>query len=132
MIILSAAPRPFCVELSPSVHLRFYIAELSIVFFLRFHQWRSHSDRVLILSLNILVPLSAVLSWAWTWPDVLAWRMGVITAIVEPWSCQSLPGRIMQQTVPSFIFHPWFPVWCETGKVWSKSVGHHIDHKVCS
>ena len=56
----SAASRPFCVALSPSVHwhARFlYCCALYNVFFLGFRQWRSRTDRVLTLNMNIRLPL---------------------------------------------------------------------------
>ena len=55
----SAAPWPFCVLLSPSVHqyARFYIAVLSIIFFLGFRQWRSRADKILTLNINTWLPL---------------------------------------------------------------------------
>ena len=56
----SAAPRPFCVALSPSVHwhARFlYCCALYNFFFLGFRQWRSRADRVLTLNMSIQLPL---------------------------------------------------------------------------
>ena len=55
MLKLAAAPGPFCVGLSPSVHwyARLYIAALCIFFFVGFRQWRSRADRVLSLNMNI-------------------------------------------------------------------------------
>ena len=58
--IVLPAPRPFCVALSPSVHwhARFlYCCALYNVFFLGFRQWRSRTDRVLTLNMNIRLPL---------------------------------------------------------------------------
>ena len=59
----------------------FYIAALSIIFFLGFRQWRSRADRVVNLNTTIRLPLF----WR-TWtraqastpsrPHVLAWHMG--------------------------------------------------------
>ena len=59
---LYAAPRPFCVSLSPSVHwhARFYIAALALifqVFFLGFRQCRSRAERMLTLNMNIRLAL---------------------------------------------------------------------------
>ena len=57
---ISAVPLPFCVALSPSVHwhTRFlYCCALYNVFFLGFRQWRSRTDRVLTLNMNIRLPL---------------------------------------------------------------------------
>ena len=74
-------PSSFCVALSQSVHwhARFYIAALSIIFFLGFRQWQSRADRVVNLNTTIRLPLF----WrTWTWalassrPHVLAWHMG--------------------------------------------------------
>ena len=45
----SAAPQPFCVALSPSVHWHncfLYCCTLYNFFFLGFRQWQSHADRV--------------------------------------------------------------------------------------
>ena len=65
-------------------HARFYIAARSIYTFF-FCQWQSRADRVLTLNINIRLPLFwSTSSWARTQPHVLAWRMGVIIAIVEP------------------------------------------------
>ena len=55
-----AAPWPFCVALSPSVHWhgRFlYCCALYDFFFLGFCQWRSLADRVLTLNMSIWLPL---------------------------------------------------------------------------
>ena len=56
------------VALSPSVHWHacFYIAALSIRFFLGFRQWRSRADRVLPLYMNIWLPLFWTHFWS-TW-----------------------------------------------------------------
>ena len=65
----SASPRPFCMELSPSTHwhTRFlYCCSLYNVFFLGFRQWRSSTDRVLTLNMNIRLPLF----WS-TWSPAL-------------------------------------------------------------
>ena len=75
---------------SVHLHVRFPIASLSIFsFFLEFHPWRSRTDRVLTLNMNIRLPLF----WS-TWsrargsdlatsgPHVRAWRICVIIAIV--------------------------------------------------
>ena len=75
----AAAPRPFCVALSPSMHrlVRFKIIEscsLYNFFFLGFRQWRSRTDR--ILTLNMIIRLS--LFWS-TWSP--AWGPGPDSAI---------------------------------------------------
>ena len=64
-----------------------YCCALCDFVFLGFRQWRSRADRFLTLNMNIRLPLF----WS-TWsrarvqtqPHVLAWRMGVVIAIVEP------------------------------------------------
>ena len=55
----SCLPQPFCVAWNLSVHwhVRFYIAALSIIFFLGFLQWLSRADSVLTLNMNILFRL---------------------------------------------------------------------------
>ena len=60
VLVSSATSQPFCVALSPSVHwhARFlYCCALYNVFFLGFRQWRSRTDRVLTLNMNIRLPL---------------------------------------------------------------------------
>ena len=75
------APQPFCVVLSQSVHWHacFYIAVLSLFFFLGFRQWWSCAGRVVNLKTTIQPPLFWR-TWsrarACTCPHVLAWHMG--------------------------------------------------------
>ena len=83
---ITAAPRQFCVALSPSVHwqARFSVAALSIIWcFFEFLQWQtpaeSAADRVLTLNMNIRLPLFGALGvgpCARTRPHTLAWPMG--------------------------------------------------------
>ena len=57
----------------------FYIAVLSIFFFLGFRQWRSRADRVVNLDTTIWLPLfwrTWTRAWASTRPHVRAWHMG--------------------------------------------------------
>ena len=57
----------------------FYIAVLSIIFFLGFHHWQSRADLVVNLNVTIWLPLFCR-TWTWalahTCPHVLAWHMG--------------------------------------------------------
>ena len=89
---LSAAPLPFCVALSPSVqwvhwHARFYIAALSILFSwissVAISRWQAFNPQHEHPSSAVLEHLESG-PRARTQPHVRAWRMGVITAIVEP------------------------------------------------
>ena len=77
----SAMPWWFCVALSPSVHwhTRFYIAALSIIFFVGFLQWRSRADRVVNLNTTISLPLfwrTWTRALAQTRPHLWSWHMG--------------------------------------------------------
>ena len=77
----AAAPRTFCVALSPSVHWHTsfsYCCTLYNFSFLGFRQWQSRTDRVVNLNTTIWLPLF----WrTWTWalarsrPHVLALHM---------------------------------------------------------
>ena len=76
---LSVSRWPFCVALSTSVvwHARFYIAALSIIFFLEFSQWRSRCDRFLTwISYFHYFQAPGVGLKAQTWPYRRACRMG--------------------------------------------------------
>ena len=81
MLKLSAAPRPFCVALSPSVHWHacFLYCCALYIFFLGFRQWRSRADRVVNLNTTIRLALfwrTWTRARAHTRPHVLAWHMG--------------------------------------------------------
>ena len=88
MLNSSAARRPFCVDWAHHcTDTRFYVAALSILFFLGFRQWRSWSCADMVLTLNMTSDFHCfgalgVWPWARTRPDVRAWRMGVTLAIV--------------------------------------------------
>ena len=76
----SAAPWPFCVALSPSVHWYasfLYCCALYSFFFLGFRQWLTRVDRVVNLNATIWIPLFWriwTLVRAWTCTHVLALR----------------------------------------------------------
>ena len=81
---LSAAPRPFCVALSQSVHWHMLFlcccpeCALYNFFFLGFCQWRSRADRVVNLNTIIQLPLfwrTWIRAQASTRPHVQAWQM---------------------------------------------------------
>ena len=78
----SAAPWPFCVALSPSVHWHasfLYCCALYNFFFLGFRQWRSRADRVVNLNTTIQLALfwrTWTRALASTRPHVLAWHVG--------------------------------------------------------
>ena len=60
MLKPSAAPQPFCVALSPSVHWNacfLYCYAFYTFCFLGFLQWRSRADRGLTMNMSILLPL---------------------------------------------------------------------------
>ena len=88
MLKLSDFPWLFCVALSQSVHWHapfLYCCSLYIFFPLGLSQWRSHTDWILILNMNIRLPLFwGTWSQALTRPHVRAWGIGVIIVIVEP------------------------------------------------
>ena len=54
----------------------------------KFHQWRSRADKVvnliIIFRLNTTIRLPLFWTWTWALASTLAWRMGVIVAVVEP------------------------------------------------
>ena len=80
---------PFCVALSPSVHLHvhvLYCCALCNFFFLGFRQWWSCTDIVVNLNTTIQLPRTWTLARAHTCPHVLAWHMAEIIAIqLQSW-----------------------------------------------
>ena len=74
----SAAPQPFCVALSPSVHWHthfLYCCALYNLFFLGFRQWGSRADRVVNVNTTIWLPLFWRTWTLATRPHVLAWHI---------------------------------------------------------
>ena len=61
-----------------------YIAALSIYFFSWISQWLSHADRVLTLDMSFhCFGALGIGPGAWTWLHVLAWRIGMIIAMMK-------------------------------------------------
>ena len=103
----SAAPRPFCVALSPSVHWHtrflYHCCALYNLVFIGNRQWRSRADRV--VNLNTTIPLALFwrtwnLALARTRPNVLAWHMGRYYS-----DCRA--SELTDRQVSGFVFS-WF------------------------
>ena len=103
----------------------FYIAALSIIFLLLgFRQWRSRTDRVLTLSMNILLPLF----WS-TWSPALGPNSATCAGLAhgrDYSGCRALELKLQKflATVFSWILEITFKQWPSPGLLWGFSNPH--------
>ena len=115
----------------------FYIAALTIIFFLGFRQWRSRADRVVNLNTTIRLPLfwrTWTRARARTRPHVRAWHMGrdysncraseltdcQVSGFVFSWFLENTEKtKALVRDFPKAHAQGWSPAWPQWAELYS-------------